>query len=106
MADGGGDDHQEACSGGQRGGEAARDDEADDPRSVWEEILQADYIAQDLVAPGERQILLDGAPQTLKTDVRLYTYDSAVLLASARLYRGQTTNFRTVGGGFAPVFFV
>jgi hypothetical protein len=75
-------------------------------RSVWEEILQADYIAQDLVAPGERQILLDGAPQTLKTDVRLYTYDSAVLLASARLYRGQTTNFRTVGGGFAPVFFV
>jgi hypothetical protein len=23
---------------------------------------------------------------------------------AARLYQGQTTNFRTAGGGFAPVF--
>lgn len=75
-------------------------------RSVWEEILQADYIAQELVAPGERQILLDGTAQTLKTDVRLYTYNGMMLLAAARLYRGQTTNFRTAGGGFAPVFFI
>jgi hypothetical protein len=29
-----------------------------------------------------------------------------VLLAAARLYRGQTTNFRTPGGGFAPVFVI
>lgn len=75
-------------------------------RSVWEAILEADYIAQDLVAPGEREIMLDGAAQTLKTDVRLYTYDGVLLLAAARLYRGQITNFRTPGGGFAPVFFV
>ena len=27
-----------------------------------------------------------------------------VLLVAARLYQGQTTNFRTAGGGFAPVF--
>jgi hypothetical protein len=27
-----------------------------------------------------------------------------VLLTAARLYQGQTTNFRTPGGGFAPVF--
>jgi len=27
-------------------------------------------------------------------------------LVSARLYQGQTTNFRTPGGGFAPVFLV
>ncbi|ABI76684.1 conserved hypothetical protein [Hyphomonas neptunium ATCC 15444] len=75
-------------------------------RSVWEAILKADYIAQDLVAPGEREIMLDGAAHTLKTDVRLYTYDGVLLLAAARLYRGQTTNFRTPGGGFAPVFFI
>jgi hypothetical protein len=25
-------------------------------------------------------------------------------LVAARLYQGQTTNFRTPGGGFAPVF--
>ncbi len=75
-------------------------------RSVWDEILEADYIAQDLVAPSEREIMLDGAAQTLKTDVRLYTYEGVLLLAAARLYRGQTTNFRTPGGGFAPVFFI
>jgi hypothetical protein len=29
-----------------------------------------------------------------------------VQLVSARLYQGQTTNFRTPGGGFAAVFSV
>ncbi len=29
-----------------------------------------------------------------------------VLLVAARLYQGQTTNFRTLGGGFAPVFVI
>jgi hypothetical protein len=29
-----------------------------------------------------------------------------VLLLAARLYQGQTTNFRTPGGGFAPVVVV
>ena len=41
---------------------------------------------------------------TLKYDVRLYTYAGATLLLAARLYQGQTTNFRTSGGGFAPVY--
>jgi hypothetical protein len=41
-----------------------------------------------------------------KVDVRFYTYDGELLIAAARLYQGQTTNFRTPGGGFAPVFFV
>jgi hypothetical protein len=36
-------------------------------------------------------------------DVRLYTYAGQLLLSAARLYQGQTTNFRTPGGGFAPV---
>lgn len=75
-------------------------------RSVWAAILEADYIAQELAAPGERRIMRGGALQTLKVDVRLYTYNGALLLAAARLYQGQTTNFRTEGGGFAPVFFV
>jgi hypothetical protein len=48
-------------------------------------------------------IKLDGVPERRKTDVRLYTYDGRVLLTAARLYQGQTTNFRTPGGGFAPV---
>ena len=31
-------------------------------------------------------------------------YDAAVQWVAARLYQGQTTNFRTPGGGFAPVY--
>lgn len=41
-----------------------------------------------------------------KVDVRLYTYKAQILLVAARLYQGQTTNFRTPGGGFAPVLVV
>ena len=75
-------------------------------RSVWAAILAADYIAQDLAPPGERQVMIDGAVLPRKMDIRLYTYDGRLLLAAARLYQGQTTNFRTEGGGFAPVFFL
>jgi hypothetical protein len=38
-------------------------------------------------------------------DLRNYVYDGEVQLVAARLYQGQTTNFRTPGGGFAPVFY-
>ena len=51
-------------------------------------------------------IELDDSRQPRKSDIRLFTYDGAVLLAAARLYQGQATNFRTPGGGFAPVFFL
>ena len=51
-------------------------------------------------------IKIDDAAQTRKLDVRLYTYDGRVLLTAARLYQGQTTNFKTPGGGFAPVFVI
>ena len=40
----------------------------------------------------------------MKFDLRAYTYDGAVQWVAARLYQGQTTNFRTPGGGFAPVY--
>jgi hypothetical protein len=75
-------------------------------RTVWAAILQGDYIAQELAAPSERLIDLDGEVQARKLDVRLYTYAGETLLAAARLYQGQTTNFRTPGGGFAPVIVV
>ena len=75
-------------------------------KGVWTEIMRGGYVAQDFVAPGERMVKLDGAAQVRKTDVRLYVYDGQVLLIAARLYQGQTTNFRTPGGGFAPVFVI
>lgn len=54
--------------------------------------------------PSQRMINHDGEISPHKLVVRLYTYEGAPLLAVARTYQGQTTNFRTPGGGFAPVF--
>jgi hypothetical protein len=71
---------------------------------VWREILAGGYVAQALVAPGERVIADREPAQVLKFDLRDYAYDGAVQWVAARLYQGQTTNFRTPGGGFAPVY--
>jgi len=75
-------------------------------RRVWGEILESDFVAQALVPPTERMIELDGAQTDLKFDIRAYTYAGQVQLLAARMYAGQTTNFRTQGGGFAPVIVV
>lgn len=73
-------------------------------KRVWEEILTGAYVAQAIAAPSSRMI--DGASeiQAMKFDVRAYAYDGEVQWLAARLYQGQTTNFRTPGGGFAPVY--
>lgn len=74
-------------------------------RKVWQQVLTSgDYIAQAYVAPGQRS--LDDAANTtpMKFDLRAYAYAGQVQWVAARLYQGQTTNFRTPGGGFAPVF--
>ena len=73
-------------------------------KRVWQEILAEDYVAQAIVAPGERRIEANAAAKAMKFDLRAYAYDGAVQWVAARLYQGQTTNFRTPGGGFAPVF--
>jgi hypothetical protein len=73
-------------------------------RRVWSEITAGGYVAQELVAPSSRAVRVDDTIAQLKLDLRAFTYDGAVQLLAARLYQGQTTNFRTPGGGFAPVF--
>lgn len=82
-------------------------------KRVWQDILAGDYVAQAIVAPGERVIddadamtaePASGSTKAMKFDLRAYTYDGAVQWVAARLYQGQTTNFRTPGGGFAPVY--
>ncbi len=73
-------------------------------RRVWQEILAGDYVAQEFVSPGERKLNDEGAAQAMKFDLRAYTYEGCVQWVAARLYQGQTTNFRTPGGGFAPVY--
>jgi len=96
-------------------------------KRVWQDILAGDYVAQAIVAPGERRIGMPmgidpqtgpisdpspspeahagGAPsQAMKFDLRAYAYAGELQWVAARLYQGQTTNFRTPGGGFAPVY--
>ena len=75
-------------------------------KSTWAEIIKGNYIAQELVMPSERSVKVGGISEARKMDLRLYNYDHKLLIAAARLYQGQTTNFRTPGGGFAPVFIV
>jgi hypothetical protein len=72
-------------------------------RKVWSEIVGGGFVAQALVAPSERTVEVDGEPRRLKVDVRAFAYAGRVQLLAARTYSGQTTNFRTPGGGFSPV---
>lgn len=73
-------------------------------KRAWQDILAGDYVAQAIMVPGDRVIGSHDNPATLKFDLRLYAYGGAVQWTAARMYQGQTTNFRTPGGGFAPVY--
>ncbi len=73
-------------------------------RRVFENILEENYIAQTFIPATERSIKIDDIVTTRKVDIRLYTYGGQLLLPAGRIYQGQATNFRTPGGGFAPVF--
>ncbi|MEQ1589776.1 MAG: hypothetical protein ABL902_05415 [Gallionella sp.] len=72
-------------------------------KRVFEEIVNGEYVAQKMAVPGERSVSLNDDTVPLKYDVRCYVYDGHIQLMAARLYQGQTTNFRTPGGGFAMV---
>ena len=73
-------------------------------RRVWEEIMAGAYVAQAFVPPGERVIPNEGRSQSMKFDLRAYAYAGGVQWVAARVYQGQTTNFRQPGSGFAPVY--
>ena len=68
---------------------------------TWAQMGGQAYVAQAVVPPSERHTGPDATP--LKVDLRCYAYRGQALFFAARLYQGQTTNFRTAGGGFAPV---
>jgi hypothetical protein len=75
-------------------------------RRVWQSIIEGDYIAQAMIPPSERQLVVDGEPRALKVDIRCYVYDGTIQLLAARVYQGQATNLRTEGGGLATVVIV
>lgn len=69
--------------------------------ATWAQIAaRADYVAQARVeAP---RVDVPGA-EPMRFDVRTFAYGASPFMRLARVYRGQTTNFRTPGGGFAAV---
>lgn len=73
-------------------------------KKVWEQIINGNYVAQEIVVPNLKLINMEGQKDLFKFDIRAYTYKGEVILLGARVYKGQTTNFRTLGGGFMPIF--
>lgn len=73
-------------------------------RGTFDSILAGRYVAQAIVPPSERTVDRGGESVPLKLDLRNWAWQGRVELVAARLWQGQTTNFRTPGGGFAPVF--
>jgi hypothetical protein len=69
-------------------------------RGRFEQLDPTTTLVQRLVPPSTT-----GVPgfEPMKTDLRLYAYRDRVFGVTARLYRGQVTNLRTPGGGFAAV---
>ena len=74
-------------------------------KKTWASIVSSGkYIAQEFVPPTIRVCEHEGEAKTFKIDLRNYVYNGNNLMVSARLYRGQTTNMKTPGGGFATVY--
>lgn len=75
-------------------------------KRVFEEILVGNYVAQTLAPPSTLMLEAAGTMTELKADIRCYVYRGEIQFIAARLYQGQTTNFRTPGGGFARVMVI
>ena len=73
-------------------------------KRVFAEVMNGEYVAQRFVPAGERVRSTTRGRESFKVDVRCYVYAGRIQLMAARMYQGQTTNFRSEGGGFAPVY--
>jgi hypothetical protein len=69
-------------------------------RKRFDQLEPEDTLVQERVLPSMTEVPAVGS---MKTDFRVYAYRNHVLGVTARLYRGQVTNLRTEGGGFARV---
>jgi len=73
-------------------------------RTAFGHVLSHRYVAQAIAPTSSRRVSdVDSEEIELRVDVRNFAAQGETWLRAARLYRGQTTNFRTPGGGFAPV---
>ena len=68
---------------------------------TWDDICSSrQYVAQTRIEPA--RINVPGS-SPMRYDIRNFAYGAKSFMRVARVYRGQTTNFRTPAGGFAPV---
>lgn len=72
-------------------------------RTVFQNIVRSDYVAQEYVPAPAVAINIDGTKTEFKYDLRFFVYQDRIQLACARLYQGQLTNFKTAGGGLAAI---
>lgn len=70
-------------------------------KKAFEALPDGESMAQELVPAPEQQF----GDQKFKFDLRFYTYQGQVQSALARLYQGQLTNLKTLGGGFTAIDF-
>ena len=68
-------------------------------RKVFHSFWDKETIAQPYFPAGT--VLRDGIDY--KYDIRVYAFEGKVQLIGSRLFQGQLMNFKTPGGGFAPV---
>lgn len=68
-------------------------------RKRFHDFVPEETVVQRFVPPTQTDTELG----PLKTDFRLFVYRRNVIGVAARLYKGQVTNLRTEGGGFAAV---
>ncbi|MES2769956.1 MAG: hypothetical protein V4596_12495 [Bdellovibrionota bacterium] len=73
---------------------------------TFDQVLEAgDYIAQEFAPPSTTPITDQVSHKVdAKYDLRFFVYNGEIQHAAVRTYIGQTTNFRTLGGGFAALF--
>jgi hypothetical protein len=69
-------------------------------RKRYNELDPQTTLVQQLIPPSLEK---DDEGHDFKVDFRLYVYRNHLVGVAARLYQGQVTNLKTVGGGFAPV---
>ena len=71
-------------------------------RSRFELILKQPFLFQEYFPP---DVFVDQKGEEWKFDLRVFVYKEEIQQIVARLYKGQLTNFRHLGGGFASVRF-
>lgn len=86
------------------GGKGAYKGEGITHKAFDQSIASGDYVAQEF-APPSTTMITDQVSHKVeaKYDLRFFVYNGEIQHATARTYIGQTTNFRTLGGGFAAL---